>query len=72
MKTYLGGEGHIHIVKTKLVKNIRLLYHTKALFEEKPLKSIYFAYTHSYLNYASDSTYRTKLKTIHTTLTQHN
>ena len=55
-------------VETKLVKNIRLLYRTKALLEEKSLKSIYFAYTHSYVNYANiawDSTYRTKLKTIH-------
>ena len=32
------------------------------------LKSIYFACTHSYLNYANiawESTYRSKLKTIH-------
>ena len=41
------------------------MYCTKVLFEEKSLKSIFFAYTHSYLNYALDSTYRTKLKTIH-------
>ena len=45
-------------------------YHTaqKHLLEEKSLKSIYFAYIHSYLNcgnIASASTYRTKLKTIH-------
>ena len=56
---------HIHTVQTNLAKNIRLLYCTKPLLEEKSLKSIYFAYTHSYLNIASASTYRTKLKTIH-------
>ena len=35
---------------------------------EKSLKSIFFAYTHSYLNYANigwANTYRTKLKTNH-------
>ena len=60
--------GTICRIKTKLGKNIRLLYHIKALLEEKSLKSIYFACNHSYLNYANiawDSTYRTKLKTIH-------
>ena len=59
---------HIRTVKTKLVKNIRLLYRTKALLEEKYLKSFYFPYTNSYLDYANiawDSNYRTKLKTIH-------
>ena len=38
------------------------------MLEEKSLQSIYFAYIHSYLNYANiawASTYRTKLKTIH-------
>ena len=59
---------HIHTVETKLAKNIGLLYRAKPLLEEKSLKSIYFAYIHSYLNYANiawASTYRTKLKTIH-------
>ena len=59
---------HIRTVETKLAKNIGLLYRAKPLLEEKSLKSIYFAYIHSYLNYANiawASTYRTKLKTIH-------
>ena len=49
-------------------KNIELLYRAKTLLEEKSLKSIYFAYIHSYLNYANivwATTNRTKLKTIH-------
>ena len=61
-------EEHIRTVENKLAKNIGLLYRAKPLLEEKSLKSIYFAYTHSYLNYANiawGSTYRTKLKTIH-------
>ena len=54
-------------VETKLAKYIGLLSCGKLLLEEKSLKSIYFAYNHSYLNYGNvawASTYRTKLKTI--------
>ena len=64
----ISWEEHIRTVETKLAKNIGLLYSAKPLLEEKSLKSIYFAYIHSYLNYANiawASTYRTKLKTIH-------
>ena len=64
----ISWEEHLCTVETKLAKNIRLLYCTKPLPKEKSLKSIYFAYIHSYLNYANiawASTYRTKLKTIH-------
>ena len=64
----ISWEEHIRKVETKLAKSIRLLYQAKPLLEEKSLKSIYFAYIHSYLNYANiawASTYRTKLKTIH-------
>ena len=61
-------EENIRTVKTKLAKNIRLLYREKHLLEEKSLKSIHFSYIHSYLNYTNiawASTYRTKLKTMH-------
>ena len=64
----ISWEEHIRTVETKLAKNIGLIYHAKHSLEEKSLKSIYFAYIHSYLNYANiawASTYRTKLKTIH-------
>ena len=40
----------------------------KPLLEEESLKSIYFAYIHSYTNYVNiawASTYRTKSKTVH-------
>ena len=66
MKT--SWEEHVRTFETKLAKNIGLLYRLKPLLEEKSLKSIYFTYIHSYLNYANltwASTYRTKLKTIH-------
>ena len=61
-------EEHIRTDETKLAKNIGLLYSAKPLLKEKSLKSIYFVYIHSYLNYANiawASVYRTKLKTIH-------
>ena len=61
-------EKHIRTIESKLAKNIGLLYRAKPLLQVKSLKSIYFAYIHSYLNYANiawGSTYRTKLKTIY-------
>ena len=45
-----------------------MLYRAKPLLQAKSLKSIYFVYIHSYLNYANiawGSTYRNKLKTIY-------
>ena len=64
----ISWEEHNRTVETKLAKNIGLLYRAKTLLEEKSLKSVYFAYIHSYLNYANiawASSYRAKLKTIH-------
>ena len=58
-------EKHIRTIESKLAKNIGLLYRAKPLLQVKFLKSIYFVYIHSYLNYANiawRSTYRTKLK----------
>ena len=59
----ISWEEHICTVETKLAKDTGLLCCAKPLPEEKSLKNIYFAYTHSYLNYANivwASTYRTK------------
>ena len=42
------------------------MYRVKYLLDESPLKTVYFSYIHSYLNYANiawASTYQTKLKT---------
>ena len=61
-------EKHIRTIESKLAKNIGLLYRAKPLLQVKSLKSIYLAYTHSYLNYVNiawGSTYRNKLKTIY-------
>ena len=61
-------KNHIRTVEKKLAKNIGLLYRAKWLLDESSLKTIYFSYIHSYLNYANiawGSTYRTNLRTIH-------
>ena len=65
MKTYHGRN---IFAPSKLAKNIGLLYQVEGLLEEESVRSIYFVYIHSYLNYANISwagVCRTKLKTIH-------
>ena len=52
----------------KFAKNIDLLYRVRQFPNKESLKTIYFSYNHSYLNYANiawTSTYFMKLKTIH-------
>ena len=59
---------HIKTIGKKLAKNIDLLYKARVLLDKESLKTIYFSYIHSYLNYANiawASTYFTKLKPIH-------
>ena len=61
-------KNHICSVEKKLAKNIGLLYRAKYFLDESSLKTVYFSYIHSYLNYANiawASTYQTKLKTVH-------
>ena len=61
-------KNHICYVEKKLAKNSGLLYRAKYLLDESSLKTVYFSYIHSYLNYANiawTSTYQTKLKTIY-------
>ena len=58
---------HIKTVENKLSKNIGLLCRAKQFLDETSLKTIYFSYIHSFLNYANiawASTHFTKLKTI--------
>ena len=64
----ISWKEHIKAVEKKLSKNIGLLFKSKQLLDNESLKSIYFSYVHSYLNYANTawtSTNRTKLKKIH-------
>ena len=57
----------IKTVENKLSKNIGLLCRAKQFLDETSLKTIYFSYIHSFLNYANiawASTHFTNLKTI--------
>ena len=61
----ISWKEHIKTVENKLSKNIGLLCKSKQLLDNESLKSIYFSYIHSYLNYANiawASTDPTKLK----------
>ena len=58
---------NIKTTEKKLAKNIGLLYRAKPHLGEMSLKTIYFSYIHSYLNYANiawASTHITKLKSL--------
>ena len=59
---------HIRIVENKISKNIGLLYKAKYLLNKHCVKSIYFAFIHTYVNYANiawASTYHSKIRNIH-------
>ena len=61
----ISWKEHIKTTEKKLAKNIGLLYRAKPYLDEMSLKTIYFSYIHSYLNYANiawASTRITKLK----------
>ena len=67
----IAWNDHIHVIEKNLAKNIGLLYRARQFLDKELLKTIYFSYIHSYLNYlnysniAWDRTNFTKLKTIH-------
>ena len=44
---------HIKTIEKKIAKNIGLLYLAKPYLDETSLKTLYFSYIHSYLNYAN-------------------
>ena len=59
---------HWYIVEKKNSKSIRALYKAKFVLDQKCLKHIYFAFIHSYINYANiawASTNHTKLKKLY-------
>ena len=65
---HIAWNDHIHAIEKKFAKNIGLLFRAKQLLDKESLKTIYFSYIHSYLNYANivwASTYFAKLNTIH-------
>ena len=59
---------HVRTVENKIAKNIGLLYGVSQFLNEDSLKTVYFSYIHSYVNYANivwASMYATKLKRVY-------
>ena len=59
---------HVRTVENKIAKNIGLLCRVSQFLIEDSLKTVYFLYIHSYLNYGNiawASTYATKLKIVY-------
>ena len=65
LEEHISWTGHVRTVENKIAKNIGLLYRISQFLNEDSLKTVYFLYIHSYLNYANiawASAYATKLK----------
>ena len=66
---HLSWKNNIPVVENKVSKNIGILHKAKNIFSKGGLKTLYFSFVHSYLNYGNivwGSTTRTKLKTSQT------
>ena len=65
---YISWIDHVRTVENEIAKNIDLLYCVSQFIIEDSLKTLYFSYIHSYLNYANiawESMYATKLKRVY-------
>ena len=49
----LPWKNHIHLIESKIAKNIGMLYKAKFILNKKCLRDLYFAFIHSYLSYAN-------------------
>ena len=63
LEEHISWNNHINTLEYKLAKNIGLLNRASYFLNEHSLKTIYFSYIHSYLNYANIAC-MTKLKEI--------
>ena len=62
---HLSWKNHISVIENKVWKNIGILHKVKNIFSRGGLKTLYFSFVHSYLNYGNiawGSTTKTKLK----------
>ena len=50
---HIEWNDHIHAIEEKLARNIGLLYRARQFLDKESLKTMYFSYIHSYLNYAN-------------------
>ena len=67
MDEHISWIDNVGTVEDKIAKNVGLLYWVSQFLNEDSLKTVYFLYIHSYLNYSNitwASTYATKLKRI--------
>ena len=58
---------HIHLIENKISKTVCILYKAKYTINQHGLKSLYYSFIHSYLNYGNivwASTSKTRLKRI--------
>ena len=68
LEEHISWIDHVRTVENKIAKNIGLLYRISQFLNEDSLKTVYFLYIHSYLNYANiawASIYATKLKRVY-------
>ena len=68
LEEHISWIDHVRTVENKIAKNIGLLDRVSQFLDEDSLKTVYFSYIHSYLNYANiawTSTYATKLKRVY-------
>ena len=59
---------HIQLVQSKISKNLGIMYKSKRLLNQHCLKTLYFSFIHSYINYCNiawASTYKTHLERIY-------
>ena len=47
----LSWKDHIKYIENKVAKNIGLLYRAKLFLDKNSLLTLYYSYTHTYLNY---------------------
>ena len=50
---HIAWNEHKHAIEERLAKNIDLLYIARQFFDKESLKTIYYSYIYSYLNYAN-------------------
>ena len=65
LNEHLSWKNHISVVENKVAKNIGILHKAKSIFSKVGLKTPYFSFVYSYLNYGNiawGSTAQTKLK----------
>ena len=49
----LTWNNHIHVIENKIAKNIGILYKARYTINQQGLRSLYYSFIHSYLNYGN-------------------